>query len=99
MRTTIWEDRSNRPRVTLSVNGVEHDVVLVEVEPTVSGWCATCTGQFSDPRVAHRKARSCEPMVLYLSEINRSRRLRLALISELREQRATAMGSSSGVAD
>ena len=99
MRTTIWQDRSDRPRVTLAANGMEHDVVFVQVEPTVFGWCATCAGQFSDPRVADRKAGSCELMVQYLSEINRSRRLRLALIGEIQELRATSMGRPSVTAD
>ncbi len=82
---TLWRDRSGRPHLAFTDDRIEHNVILLEVAPTVVGWCATCASRFADPDVADRKARICKPMVQYLSEVNRNRQLRLSLIGEIQD--------------
>ncbi len=80
-------DTYGRPLVTLVGADPEyprHEVLLESLRPTVEGFCITCfEARLSERTCAARKARSCDPMVAYLSRINRERTLRNHLLAEL----------------
>lgn len=68
-------DAHGRPflRLAASPNSPDHRVVIEEVQPVVSGYCATCRDRWRGSDAAERKARACDVMVAYFSLVNRSR--------------------------
>ncbi len=78
-------DRRGRPRLYLasSIDAPDHWVILESTEPTVLGFCETCFEEQDDLPAAARKARNCDVMVRYLSELNRDRRRRAILQREV----------------
>lgn len=84
-------DEYNRPLVTLAAadsEALRHEVLLESLRPTVIGFCITCfEAQLQVGACAARKARSCGPMVAYLSQLNRDRKLRSRLFGELERVR------------
>ena len=84
-------DQRGRPRLWLaaSLDAPNHRVILESTDPTVRGFCETCFEEWDDPAAAARKARSCEVMVRYLSDLNRDRKRRSVLHVEVEEARQT----------
>lgn len=90
---SVHIDRRGRPRLYLAVSmdAPTHRVILESVEPIVRGFCETCFDDWADSPAAGRKARACEVMVRFLADLNRDRRSRNELVTEV----ATALAESA----
>lgn len=68
-------DAHGRPflRLAASAHAPDHRIVIEEVQPVVTGFCATCREHWRGSDAAERKSRACDVMVAYFSVVNRSR--------------------------